>query len=154
MDKQIEAEALRKKTYHPVVDGELREWIAAFCHDNDFTCGLAEAPYVAESWDLAPESVKETYCKDAALILSHITPIIKAQVARGIFGDIKSLPNPYSEKMFPRGCEWAGKIEREKGLTDDEITGISGALGRLGFEVLMYMIEELEENYLPEEAKE
>lgn len=79
----------------------------------------------------------------------------KQEVERVIFEEIEALPNPYSTKIFPRDIEWAAKIEREHGLTDDEITGISGALCRLGFEVLMDEIKQLKESrYLPEEVKE
>ena len=50
----------------------LREQIAQFCHDNDFTTGMAEKPYVAESWDTAPKEVRESYLRDAKAILTIV----------------------------------------------------------------------------------
>jgi len=48
---------------------ETREGIAKICYDDDFT---AEAGYIAEEYETAPEEVKESYREQAGQILALI----------------------------------------------------------------------------------
>ena len=68
---------------------------------------------------------------------------IKDDEIAGIFEEIRAIQNPYAEDIFPRDHVWAGKIMRDKGLRDNEISGISGAVGRLAFEWIMAEIDRL-----------
>ena len=50
-------------------DTETRDGIAKICHDDDFT---AEAGYIAEEYETAPEVVKESYREQADKIMAYL----------------------------------------------------------------------------------
>lgn len=80
-----------------------------------------------------------------ALVILYSENAEKAQDAKTLegVGEHLSKRHPYQEDIFPTSVKQAGQLLRDKGLTEREITAISGCICRVGYNTAISNIKDL-----------
>ena len=72
-----------------------------------------------------------------------------AKKAMGLEKQLNELPtqlkkfHPYQESIFPTTTEEAAKLLKLNGLTDNQLTSISGCIARIGYDACLFNLDEV-----------